>query len=293
MSLSISRRNALKGLALGGVAASISRGTGLLSAQETAEKKLKGNIRQSVSYWCYGQYPLGELTDICKKIGMVGIDLLGPDQWETVTRKDMIVTMGLVLGVGIDPGFNSLKEHDRLVECFEATIPQAAKANVKGLVCMSGNRHGISDEEGFENCLVGVKKILPTAEKHGVTIVMEVLNSKVDHADYQGDHTEWVADLIRKIGSPNFKILYDIYHMQIMEGDIIRTLKKNADVIGHYHTGGNPGRAEIDETQEINYPAVMKAILETGYKGYVAHEFIPQREDKLASLRQAVEICDV
>jgi len=294
MSHSITRRRALQGLALSGAAAfAFTRGE--LSAQEAVAEtlKLKGNIRQSVSYWCFGKIPLDEFADICKKIGLVGIDLLGPDQWETVTSKGLFVTMGNVPGAGIDPGFSSLKEHDRLVECFEAVIPKAAKAGVSNVICLSGNRHGISDEEGFENCFKGIKRILPAAEKHGVKIVLELLNSRVDHRDYLADHTAWAADLVRKIGSENLTLLYDIYHMQIMEGDLIRTIQNNADVIGHYHTGGNPGRNEIDDTQEINYPAVMKAILKTGYKGFVAHEFVPKRDDKIASLRQAVELCDV
>ncbi|MCL2347648.1 MAG: TIM barrel protein [Planctomycetaceae bacterium] len=294
MSHPITRRRALQGLALTGATA-LAFTRGKVSAQEAIAEtlKLKGNIRQSVSYWCFGGIPLGEFTDICKKTGLVGIDLLNPDQWETVTGKGMLVTMGNVPGAGIDRGFNSLKEHDRLVECYEATIPKAAKIGVPNLICFSGNRHGLSDEEGLENCVKGIRRILPIAEKHGVTIVLELLNSRVDHHDYQADHTAWAADLVRKTGSENLKLLYDIYHMQIMEGDLIRTIEHNTDVIGHFHTGGNPGRNEIDDTQEIYYPAVMKAILKTGYKGVVAHEFTPKRDDKLASLRQAVKLCDV
>ena len=292
MSKKLSRRNMLQGLALGSATA-LAWQSGLISAQEAVveELKVKGNIRQSVSYWCYNSFPLPEFAGICRKLGMVGIDLLGPDQWETMLKKEMIVTMGSVPGGGIANGFNHVENHDKLVEAYEKWIPEAAKMKVPNLICMSGNRNGMGDEQGIENCVKGLQRVVPIAEKHGVTLHMELLNSK-DHADYHADTTPWGAEVARKISSERFKLLYDIYHMQRMEGELINNIRKFKDVIGHYHTGGNPGRNEIDETQEIYYPAVMKAIVETGYKGFVAHEFVPKREDKLASLRQAVEICD-
>jgi len=292
MTKELSRRNMLQGLALGSATVAAWQG-GLISAQEAVVEtlKVKGNIRQSVSYWCYGSYPLEELADICKNLGMVGIDLLGPDQWETMLKKEMIVTMGNVPGAGISNGFNHVENHDKLVEAFEKWIPEAAKMKVPNLICMSGNRNGMGDEQGIENCVKGLQRVVPFAEKHGITLHMELLNSK-DHRDYHADTTPWGAEVARKISSERFKLLYDIYHMQRMEGDLINNIREFKDVIGHYHTGGNPGRNEIDETQEINYPSVMKAILETDYKGFVAHEFVPKRRDKIASLRQAVEICD-
>jgi len=293
MTKRFSRRNMLQGLTLGSAAVAAWR-AGLISAQEAVVEtlKVKGNIRQSVSYWCYGSYPLEELADVCKNLGMVGIDLLSPgEQWETMLKKDMIVTMGNVPGAGIPNGFNHVENHDNLVEAYEKWIPEAAKMKVPNLICFSGNRNGMGDEQGIENCVQGLKRVVPIAEKHGIILHMELLNSK-DHGDYHADTTPWAAEIVRKIGSENLKLLYDIYHMQRMEGDLVHNIHQFKDVIGHYHTGGNPGRNEIDDTQEINYPVVMKAILETGYKGFVAHEFLPKRPDKLASLRQAVEICD-
>jgi hydroxypyruvate isomerase len=196
-------------------------------------------------------------------------------------------------GKGITEGFNDLKYHDELVKSYEEVIPLAAKAVLTQIICFSGNRRGISDEQGIENCAKGLKRLMPTAEKYKVTMSMELLNSKVNHKDYQCDHTEWGVELCKVIGSDRFKLLYDIYHMQIMEGDVIATINKYHPYISHYHTGGVPGRNEIDETQELYYPAIMQAILKTGYKGYVAQEFVPKREDKIASLEQGVKICDV
>jgi len=196
-------------------------------------------------------------------------------------------------GLGIEKGFNDPQYHEALIKSYEEVIPKAAAAGYKQIICFAGNRNGLSDEQGIKNCTVGLKRLMSVAEKYKVTVVMELLNSKVNHKDYQCDHTAWGASLVDNIGSEHFKLLYDIYHMQIMEGDVIATIKKFSNYISHYHTGGVPGRNEIDETQELNYPAIMKAILETGYKGYVAQEFIPKRPDKLASLKQGVQICDV
>ena len=195
--------------------------------------------------------------------------------------------------MGIDKGFNRVEYHDQLVEGFESIIPKAAAAGMENVICMSGNRAGLDDEQGLVNCEKGVKRLVKLAQQNKVTLVMELLNSKVDHHDYQCDHTAWGVDLCRRVGSERFKLLYDIYHMQIMEGDLIATIRKNIQYIAHFHTGGVPGRNEIDETQEINYPAVMRAIVATGFKGFVAQEFIPKNPNALESLRRAVEICDV
>ena len=183
--------------------------------------------------------------------------------------------------------------HDALVPAYEERIKSAKDLGIKNIICFSGNRDGMTDEVGLKNCAIGLKRVMPTAEKHGITISMELLNSKVNHKDYMCDHTEWGVELCKTVGSDNFKLLYDIYHMQIMEGDVIATIKKHNAHISHYHTGGVPGRAEIDDTQELNYPAIARAIVETGYQGFIGQEFIPRREDKLASLKQGVQICDV
>ena len=292
----ITRRSFFKSVAIGAAAVSVP-GSLLAQTAVTADSiealTVKGNIRQSVSKWCYDklQIPLDEFCKICKKLGMVGIDLVNEKDWDTVNKNDMIVTMGSAGGSGIATGFNRLENHDKLVANFERVIPIAAAAKVPNLICMSGNRAGISDEEGMENCIIGLKRIVPLAEKHGVTLHMELLNSLVNHKDYHADSTAWAAEIARKISSERFKLLYDIYHMQIMEGNIIDTIKKNKDVIGHYHTGGVPGRQDLDDQQEIYHPPIMKAILETGYKGFVAHEFLPKKS--LQSLREAVKLCDV
>ena len=297
----ITRRSLLKSLAVGAVATTAS---GLALAQQqrrntsantpTADSiealTVKGNIRQSVSKWCFGNIPLDEFCKICKKLGMVGVDLISENEWDIVNQNDMIVTMGNGAG-GISGGFNRLQNHDRLIEGYERLIPIAAAKKVPNLICMSGNRAGISDEEGLANCVVGLKRLMPTAEKHGVTINMELLNSLKDHADYQADKTPWAAEIVHQVGSERFKLLYDIYHMQIMEGNLIDNIRKYKDVIGHYHTGGVPGRQDLDDKQEIYYPAVMQAIKETGYKGFVAHEFLPK--NGLQSLREGVKLCDV
>jgi hydroxypyruvate isomerase len=201
----------------------------------------------------------------------------------------------MVSGVpgGISKGLNRLENHDRIVEYFEKTTPIVANYGYPNIICFSGNREGMADEQGLKNCAIGLKRIAPIAEKYKINVCMELLNSKHDHHDYMCDHTPWGVELVKQVGSERFKLLYDIYHMQIMEGDMIATIRESHQYIAHYHTGGVPGRAEIDETQEINYPAVMKAIIDTGFKGFCAQEFIPKRPDPLASLKQGVEICDV
>ncbi|MEZ0542889.1 hydroxypyruvate isomerase family protein [Fibrella arboris] len=253
---------------------------------------LKGNINHSVCRWCYSKIPLEELCQSAKSIGIKSIELVGPDEWPVLKKYGLTSALPWGAGKGINDGFNDPKFHDELVASYEAIFPKLQAAGLSTVICFSGNRRGMSNEQGLENCAVGLKRLMPSAEKYGITMIMELLNSKVDHKDYMCDHTAWGVQLCKKVGSDRFKLLYDIYHMQIMEGDIIRTIRDSHQYIGHYHTGGNPGRNEIDETQEIYYPAVMKAIVATGFKGYVAQEFIPKR-DPITSLREAVTLCDV
>ena len=289
-----SRRNALKKIAVtSGVVAGISVSQRIEAAEGALSNSLKGRVNHSVCRWCYNDVPLEDLCQAAKKIGLVSIELTGPDEWPVLKKYGLTSAMPNGAGLGIEKGFNDPKYHDELVASYEAIIPKVANAGLNQIICFSGNRNGLDDEKGIENCAIGLKRLMPLAEKHQVTIVMELLNSKVNHKDYQCDRTPWGAALCEKIGSDNFKLLYDIYHMQIMEGDVIATIRKYQRYISHYHTGGVPGRNEIDETQELNYPAIMKAIVDTGFKGYVAQEFIPKRSDKIASLKQGVEICDI
>ncbi|MDO4587983.1 MAG: TIM barrel protein [Planctomycetia bacterium] len=287
----LTRRELMKTAIMGTAALGLSP---TLLADETKEfsrpEGFKGTVKQSVSKWCFGSIPLKEFCEVCKSMGMVGVDLISPDDWELVGLCGMTVTMGSLPGVSITDGLNRLENHDKLVDIFEKYIPMAAELNVPNVICMSGNRAGLDDETGLKNCVTGLKRIAPIAEKHGVNVMMELLNSK-DHEDYQNDHTAWGAEVCYGVGSERIKLLYDIYHMQRMDGDLIWNIRKYQDVIGHYHTGGCPGRNDIDETQEIFYPTVVKAIMETGYKGFIAHEFIPK--NGLESLYRAVQICDV
>ncbi|MEQ1586257.1 MAG: TIM barrel protein [Cyclobacteriaceae bacterium] len=265
----------------------------IAKAMNTLPADLKNNINHSVCQWCYGSIPLEDLAKAAKEIGLKSIELLGPDQWAVVQKHGLTVAMAYVTDLGLNKGFNDPTLHEKFLKDFSTNIPKAADAGLKSVICFSGNANGISYEQGLENCAKGLAPVVKVAEKYNITVQMELLNSKVDHKDYQCDHTEWGVKLCEKLGSPNFKLLYDIYHMQIMEGDVIATILKHQKYIGHYHTGGVPGRNEIDETQELYYPAIMKAIVETGFKGFVAQEFIPKRPDKLASLKQGVGICDV
>jgi hydroxypyruvate isomerase len=293
----ISRRNALQGL---GLASATMLTSSLSNRIEAADNQigsaLKGRINHSACRWCYQAIPFEDLCKSAKEIGMQSLELTGPAEWEILKKYDLTSAMGwgeYPKGMGLPNFFNKVQNHDQLVAFYEDLIPKAASAGVKNVICFSGNRDGLSDEQGLINCKKGLQRIMKTAEKHNVTVSMELLNSKVNHKDYQCDHTEWGAVLCEMVGSDKFKLLYDIYHMQIMEGDVIATIKKYNQYISHYHTGGVPGRNEIDETQELNYPAIMKAIVDTGYKGFVGQEFIPARPDKIASLKQGVLICDV
>lgn len=294
-SKSSSRRGALKKIA--GTTAIAMVGSSLsnrLSASEAVlDHTLKGKINHSVCRWCYNSIPLEDLCKAAKDIGLASIELTGPDEWPLLQKYGLTSALPWGAGKGIADGFNNPMLHDELIKSYTEVIPKAAAAGLTQIICFSGNRKGLDDEKGIENCSIGLKRLMPVAEKYKVTVVMELLNSKVNHPDYQCDHTAWGVALCDKVGSDRFKLLYDIYHMQIMEGDVIATIKKYQQYIAHYHTGGVPGRNEIDETQELNYPAIMKAIVETGFKGFVAQEFIPKREDKIASLKQGVQICDV
>lgn len=294
----ISRRSAIARLAAtSAVAVTASSLAARLNAADAAGG-LKGRVNHSVCKWCYPRVSLEDLCQAGKEMGLTSIELLNPGKdFETLKKFGMtcaMVSNPVVDGLGgIERAWNRVEHHEKLVIAYEERIKQVADAGFTNLICFSGNRNGLPDDQGIKNCAQGLKRIMAAAEKHKVTIVMELLNSRVNHRDYQCDHTEWGVEVCKAIGSERFKLLYDIYHMQIMEGDLIVRIRKFAPYIAHYHTGGVPGRNEIDETQEINYPAVMKAIVETGYKGHVAQEFIPKREDKIASLKQGVQICDV
>ena len=290
-----SRRKMLKTIIAGTAVLSASTavpGLAMDMKKSTIKAGLKGNVNHSVCRWCFNDTPLEELCATAKDIGLKAIDLVGPADWPVLKKYGLDSSMCNGAEINLVDGFNDPKFHKQLIENYTKMIPLVAQAGYKNLICFSGNRRGKDDETGLKNCVEGLKQLIPLAEKHNVVLVMELLNSKVDHIDYQCDHTAWGAELAKRLGSENFKLLYDIYHMQIDEGDVIRTIQKFHPYIGHYHTAGVPGRNEIDESQELYYPAIIKAILATGFKGYVAQEFIPKQENKLLSLRKAVTICD-
>lgn len=249
------------------------------------------SLRHSVSQWCFDKIPLPELAAAAREMGIESIELLEPADWPVVQRAGLTCAMARAPDT-ITDSFNRRENHASLVPAFQRRLRECAQAGLPNLICFSGNRRGQSDEEGLEICAEGLKQIVGAAEREKVTVCIELLNSKVDHPDYQCDHTAWAVELCRRVESERFKLLYDIYHMQIMEGDVIRTIQQHHAYIGHYHTGGNPGRAEIDATQELNYPAIIRAIAATGYRGFIGQEFIPKR-DPLTSLREAIALCTV
>jgi hydroxypyruvate isomerase len=261
-----------------------------------------GAIRHSVCRWCYDDIPLENLCAAAREMGVESVELVMPADLPVLEKHGLtcaivsfptaVTPAGVKVGT-IEKAFNRLEHHDTLVPLYESHLRASAAAGARQVICFPGNREGMDDAQGLENCATGLKRLLPLAEKLGVTLTMELLNSKVDHPDYMCDHTEWGVELCRRLDSPCFGLLYDIYHMQIMEGDVIRTIRDNHRYIRHYHTGGVPGRNEIDESQELNYPAIMRAILATDYRGFVGQEFVPARPDKLESLRQAIRICSV
>ncbi len=297
MIANIDRRSAIKGILAVTAGLGIPRGFSVLAMpkndSEVLSNALKGKINHSVARWCFNDYDLDTLCIEAKKIGITGIDLVGPEEWPILKKYDLKSTMCNGAEINLVDGFNDTQFHDTLIQNYTEMIPLVAVAGYTNLICFSGSRRGKTDEEGWRNCVNGLRKIVPLAEKHNVTIVMELLNSKIDHKDYQCDNTVWGVELVKRVSSKNFKLLYDIYHMQIDEGDVIRTIKDNHQYIAHYHTAGVPGRHEIDESQELNYVAIMNAIADTGFKGYVGQEFMPKNKDKFASLQKAIRICTV
>ena len=267
------------------------------SAAESASavaSPVRGRLRQSVSRWPYNAIPLPEFCRAAKAMGLAGIDLLQPEEWAVARDAGLVPSMGYPTKRNdfIATGFNNVSNHAMLLSELEATIPRAAREGVPNVIAMFGNRNGMSDAQAITNCVAGLKRIAPLAEEQKVTICVELLNSKVDHADYQGDRTAFGVEVVSAVNSPRVKLLYDIYHMQIMEGDVIRTIRQHHAHIGHYHTGGVPGRHELDDTQELQWASICRAIVDTGFTGYLAHEFVPVR-DPMTSLREAVLLCDV
>ena len=295
----LSRRNALKKIAVGTTALSFPE---IQNNNYSKKNKtiLKGKIKQSVCQWCYSDMPLDKLAEESKKIGLIGVDLIGKEGWDTLKEYGLISTMcyGDLEGKSarsLINGWCDKRFHKDLITNYLRHIKQVSEAGWTNLICFSGNRRGMSDQEGLKNCINGLNKIVKVAEDYGVVLHMELLNSKIDHPDYMCDNTKWGIKLCESLDSNNFKLLYDIYHMQVMEGDIIDTIRKNHKYFGHYHTAGVPGRNEIDEKQELFYPAIMEAIRQTGFDGYVAQEFVPLDKTKLGmnSLLKAVRTCDV
>ena len=262
------------------------------AAQKTGRVVNKGNLKQSVARWCYKKIPLPDFCRAVAEMGLTAIDLLEENEWEIARQYGLTCSMGYGGGGTISDGLNVKANHHTIVSNFEKSIPRAAKLGIPNLITFFGNRRGMNDQEAIANCTAGLNRVKKIAEDHGVIICVELLNSKVDHKDYQGDRTAFGVEVVKAVASSRVKLLYDIYHMQIMEGDVIRTIRHNHEYIAHYHTGGVPGRHELDNTQELNWPAVCSAIVDTRFKGYLAHEFVPAR-DPLVSLRQAVALCDI
>ncbi|MDQ8197293.1 TIM barrel protein [Pelagicoccus enzymogenes] len=292
----IPRRDLLKKVALGAAAVASAKAFSKHhenSSAMTGSSPLKRNIHHSACRWCYKGIEFEELCIKGKVVGLEAIDLVDVDEIPTLKKHGLAAS--LVWGVpgGIVKGLNRLENHDAIVEFFAATAPKVAAQGAKRMIVFSGNRDGLDDEQGLENCKIGLERIMPIVEKQNVQVVMELLNSKRNHPDYQCDHTSWGVELVKRVGSEQFKLLYDIYHMQIMDGDVIDTIRENHQYFGHYHTGGVPGRNEIDETQELYYPAIMQAIVDTGFDGYVAQEFVPTWEDPIAALAHGIRTCDV
>ncbi|MFN0009785.1 MAG: hydroxypyruvate isomerase family protein [Planctomycetota bacterium] len=285
------RRDFLRASAIGAAALGLAPGSRGQASEAKAPPKLKGRIKHSVSRWCYGGMAL---DDLCREVAAMGahsVELLDEADWSVPAKHGLVCAIANGPGP-IDIGWNRTERHRVLLERSEAILPKLAAAKIPNMIVFSGNRAGQPDNQGMKACYHGFKELGAMAEKHGVNILVELLNSKVDHADYQFDHMAWGVELVRMVESPRIKILYDIYHAQIMDGDVIRTIRDNIEWIGHFHTGGVPGRHEIDASQELNYTAICKAIADTGFQGYVGQEFVPTR-DPMTSLREAIAICDV
>lgn len=293
----MNRREIIKSIAVGTAGIAISKNVAATMIKDDTEMyKLKGNVNHSVCRWTYNFLPLEELCNVANKIGLKAIDLVGPKEWSVLKAHNLDSSMCNGAEISLTKGWNHTEYHSTLIKNYTDHINYVADAGYKNLICFSGSREGMDDETGLKNCADGLKQIMSLAEKRGVIIQMELLNSKIDHKDYMCDKTPWGVELCKRVGSENFKLLYDIYHMQIDEGDVIRTIKNNHQYLGHYHTAGVPGRHEIDETQELFYPAIIKAIVETGFKDFLAQEFIPTGKDnaeKIKALKTAVKICDV
>jgi hydroxypyruvate isomerase len=289
----MNRRALIQSVLAGTAAAALAPVHAFAKKADQFSPLLKNNINHSVCRWTYDFLSLDELCVTAKEIGLKAVDLVGPKDWQVLKDHGLYSSMCNGAEISLVKGWNDPQYHDTLIKNYTEHLNLVSAAGYQNLICFSGNRNGMDDETGMNNCAEGLKKIIGVAEKKGVIIQMELFNSKVDHKDYMCDRSAWGVALCKKIGSPNFKLLYDIYHMQINEGDVIRTIQQNHEWFGHYHTAGVPGRHEIDETQELFYPAIMNAIVATGYKGYVAQEFIPIKTDKKASLRDAVLRCDV
>jgi hydroxypyruvate isomerase len=291
--------------ALAAAAAALSAGAGALgtlhaqapaaaAAKPQARAVTKGRLKQSVSRWCYQRIPMPDFCKAVAEMGLTAIDLLEEPDWAVVRDHGLICSMGYAGGGSIANGLNVKANHDAIVKNFEQKIPKAAAMKVPNVITFFGNRRGMSDSEAIANCVEGLNRVKALGEEHGVTICIELLNSKVDHKDYQGDHTAFGIEIVKAVNSPRVKLLNDLYHMQIMEGDLIRNIRSGKDFFAHYHTGGVPGRHELDATQEVNWATVCTAIADTGFQGYVAHEFTPSTgRDPLTSLREAVVLCDV
>ena len=287
MARSIGRREVLKtaGMVVAGSVA-------VQGVQPSGRAVTRGRLKQSVSRWCYQKIAMPEFCRAVAAMGLTAIDLLEPADWQIAKDHGLTCSMGYGGGGSIRDGLNNLANHEPIVNNLIASMPKAAAMGVPNLITFFGNRQGRNDREAIDNCVAGLNRLKGAAEQHGITICVELLNSKVNHADYHGDRTPFGVEVVGAVNSPRVKLLYDIYHMQIMEGDVIRTIQQHHGHIAHYHTGGVPGRNELDDTQELQWPAICRAIVDTGFKGYLAHEFVPKR-DPLTSLREAVVLCDV
>jgi hydroxypyruvate isomerase len=285
----ITRRQALAGGTAALLAGITAPGA---AAQPQGKAVTSGRLKQSVSRWCYAKIPMPEFCTAVAGMGLTAIDLLEEPDWAVVQDHGLICSMGYAGGGSIKDGLNVKANHDAIVTNFEKLIPRAKAMKVPNVITFFGNRRGMSDEEATANCVEGLNRVKQIAEENGVTICVELLNSKVDHKDYQGDHTRFGVEIVKAVASPRVKLLYDIYHMQIMEGDLIRTIRDNFQYLAHFHTGGVPGRHELDGTQEVQWRAVATAIADLKFDGFLAHEFVPTR-DPLTSLREAVVLCDV
>jgi len=284
--MEISRRKAVASAAAFGILSSATKAG--LAAEKAASD---GRLNQSVCKWCYRDMSLDELAEQSAKMGIQSVELLSEEEWPTLEKYGLTCAVGQGI-CSIPDGLNVRANHNEIEANFRRLLPAAKKHKVPNIICFSGNRRDISDEEAWDNCALLLNKVKSQAEDVGVTIIMELLNSKVNHPDYHCDKSAWGIELMKRVDSDRVKLLYDIYHMQIMEGDVVRTIQDNYQYFAHYHTGGNPGRNEIDQTQELNYVAISEAIAATGFSGYFAHEFIPKR-DPMTSLREAVELCTV